>query len=175
VIPRGVVQIPMGSATVARDFSQLAVRLQAALGCLGGVAPVVDSPVVRRVGRVQRPELVLIAASTGGPEALQGLLEALDEPVCPVVIALHIPAEHCGGLARHLATATGHRVVVGDAGPLPSAGIVLLQGAWIIWWRFGGTRCGCAERRLPGRCFIRMVMFCWVVVRVWVGRWLGLC
>jgi two-component system chemotaxis response regulator CheB len=128
VIPRDVVQIPMGTATAARDFSQLATRLQAALGSLGGVAPRVDSPVARRSGRVQRPELVLIAASTGGPEALQVLFEALHEPVCPVVIALHIPAEHCGGLARHLASATGHRVVVGEAGPLPAAGIVLLQG-----------------------------------------------
>jgi two-component system chemotaxis response regulator CheB len=127
-IPRDVVQIPMGSATSARDFSQLATRLQAALGSLGGVAPVVDSPVPRRPGRVQRPELILIAASTGGPEALQVLLDALHEPVCPIVIALHIPAEHCGGLARHLASTSGHRVVVGDAGPLPTAGIVLLQG-----------------------------------------------
>jgi two-component system chemotaxis response regulator CheB len=79
-------------------------------------------------GGVGRPELILIAASTGGPEALQELLGTLRPPPCPIVIALHIPAEHCGGLACHLAVATGHRVTVGEAGLLPDMGVVLLQG-----------------------------------------------
>jgi two-component system chemotaxis response regulator CheB len=56
------------------------------------------------------------------------MLGALQRPICPIVIALHIPAEHCSGLARHLAAVTGHEVTVGEAGPLPARGVVLLQG-----------------------------------------------
>jgi two-component system chemotaxis response regulator CheB len=72
--------------------------------------------------------LVGIAASTGGPEALQRLFKALDRPVCPVVVALHVPKEHTDGIARHLTAVSGHAVIVGEAGPLPRQGIVVLQG-----------------------------------------------
>lgn len=132
-IPAGVIQVPMGTANGGRDLSMLANRLQESLRPLAARArpaqasePVI--PVLRRAGRVRRPELILIAASTGGPEALQELFGALQPPICPIVIALHIPAEHCGGLARHLGASTGHVVVVGEVGPLPSRGVVLLQG-----------------------------------------------
>jgi two-component system, chemotaxis family, protein-glutamate methylesterase/glutaminase len=136
-IPSGVVQVPMGTATAARDLSQLALRLQDAIGRLAaqtrleGKPEPAPEPAARepaRNGRARRPELILIAASTGGPDALQELLGALESPVCPIVIALHIPAEHCAGLARHLATVSGHPVTVGEAGPLPDRGIVLLPG-----------------------------------------------
>jgi two-component system chemotaxis response regulator CheB len=56
------------------------------------------------------------------------LLKALDPPVCPVVIALHSPKEHADSLAQHLGTVSGHRVLVGAAGPLPPSGIILLPG-----------------------------------------------
>ena len=32
------------------------------------------------------------------------------------------------GLARHLASSTGHQVLVGEAGPLPERGVALLRG-----------------------------------------------
>jgi two-component system chemotaxis response regulator CheB len=135
-IPSDVIRIPMGTATAGRDLSVLANRLRESLRLLAAgtrcrdtpAAPVTSISAPAAVGRVRRPGLILIAASTGGPEALQELFSALQPPVCPVVIALHIPAEHCGGLARHLAAVTGHQVTVGEAGPLPGAGVVLLQG-----------------------------------------------
>jgi two-component system chemotaxis response regulator CheB len=139
IIPPDVIRIPMGTATTARDLSLLGIRLEAEMRRLAqraratkpGAAPEPEASTAtpRQIaGRVRRPELILIAASTGGPEALQGLFGALHPPVCPIVVALHIPAEHCDGLARHLGAVTGHHVTVGEAGPLPARGIVLLQG-----------------------------------------------
>jgi two-component system chemotaxis response regulator CheB len=140
-IPPDVIRVPMGTASAARDLSLLATRLEEAMRPLAaqvrrarepGQAPEASrepaTPIPRQTERVRRPELILIAASTGGPEALQELLGALRRPMCPVVIALHIPAEHSAGLARHLAVVTGHPVTVGEAGPLPDQGVVLLQG-----------------------------------------------
>lgn len=47
--------------------------------------------------------LVLVGVSTGGPPALEKLLEALDENFgWPVVIAQHMPATFTGALARRL-------------------------------------------------------------------------
>jgi two-component system chemotaxis response regulator CheB len=77
---------------------------------------------------VRRPELVLVAVSTGGPDALEHLLGALQPPPAPIVIALHIPAEHAPGLARHLAAVTGHAVSLGAPGKLAGGMIVLLPG-----------------------------------------------
>jgi two-component system chemotaxis response regulator CheB len=140
IIRPDVVEVPMGTATAARDLSLLASRLEAALVPLAAQfrrdAPprqspepfVPLSPVSQPTGRVRRPQLVLIAASTGGPEALQELFATLRPPPCPIVVALHIPAEHTAGLVRHLAAVTGHHVTVGQAGALPDSGIVLLQG-----------------------------------------------
>jgi two-component system, chemotaxis family, protein-glutamate methylesterase/glutaminase len=136
IIHPDVIQVPMGSASSVRDLSLLGGRLEAVMRPLAerarrDVVPVPE-PVVaaprRTTGRVRRPELVLIAASTGGPEALLELFGALHPSVCPIVVALHIPAEHSGGLARHLGAVTGHQVTVGEAGLLPERGIVLLQG-----------------------------------------------
>jgi two-component system, chemotaxis family, protein-glutamate methylesterase/glutaminase len=138
VIPPEVHRIPMGTSTTTRDLSLLATRLEETLWPLAcpqrDVVPQAMPDrepalqVSRRAGRVQRPELVVIAASTGGPEALQELLGGLRQAVCPIVIALHIPAEHCSGLARHLASFTGHEVSVGEAGLLSARGVVLLRG-----------------------------------------------
>jgi chemotaxis response regulator CheB len=151
-IPPDVIQVPMGTQTTARDLSVLASRLEAGLRPLmermrcpapfgsdpshpvlqptliPKPMPPLLAPAPRRTGRVRRPELILIAASTGGPEALQDLFSRLQRPICPIVVALHIPAEHTQGLARHLASVTGHSVTVAEAGPLPSTGVVLLQG-----------------------------------------------
>ena len=121
-MPPEVPRMPVG------DIPRLATGLRAALGSMGGIVPRATDPAPKAAGRVRRPELVLVAVSTGGPEALQTLFESLHPPVCPIVIALHIPAEHCGGLARHLASATGHSVRVGEPGPLNAGGIVLLRG-----------------------------------------------
>jgi two-component system chemotaxis response regulator CheB len=145
IVPPAMILVPMGTATAARDLSLLATRLEEAFRPLIATAPVPpvavarrtpvpepvrepDVPAPRRAGRARRPELIVVAASTGGPEALQELLGSLGRAVCPIVIALHIPAEHCDGLARHLAASSGQFVTVGEAGPLPAEGVVLLRG-----------------------------------------------
>jgi two-component system chemotaxis response regulator CheB len=156
IIPPEMVRVAMGTATTPRALSMLGSLLETALRPFAEKALARRPPLGFRSAdqetpgrekspdagppdallvsklppkaRARRPELVLIAASTGGPEALQELLTALRPPVCPVVIALHIPAEHTSGLARHLAAVTGHTVTVGEIGPLPKRGVVLLQG-----------------------------------------------
>jgi chemotaxis response regulator CheB len=125
-------EVPTAPPNVPRlpdaDIPRLTTGLRTALASMAGITPRAADPVTKTTGRVRRPELVLIAASTGGPDALQTLFEALHRPACPIVIALHIPAEHCTGLARHLSSATGHAVKVGEPGPLAAAEFVLLRG-----------------------------------------------
>jgi two-component system chemotaxis response regulator CheB len=141
IVSGTVIMVPAGSLGVKLDPSALGARLGEALTAPYPVRAILpqpetlpsplaegDSIVPRRLNRARRPALVGIAASTGGPETLQILLKALHEPVCPVIIALHIPKEHTVSLARHLAAVSGHPVLVGEAGPLPIQGIVLLQG-----------------------------------------------
>ena len=132
-IPASVIRVPMGGKGGVQDLAVLTAGLAEALRPLLANATTpkpaaAPPPVAARAGRVLRPALILVAASTGGPEALQEMLMALRPPPCPLVIALHIPAEHCAGLVRHLAGATGHAVTLGIAGRLPEAGVVLLQG-----------------------------------------------
>jgi two-component system, chemotaxis family, protein-glutamate methylesterase/glutaminase len=144
-LPRGlrlsdVTLVPAGSATAQFDVPAVTARMDAALSRPAAQHPArppaaatpvpVEAPEVPLpvVSRARRPALIAIAASTGGPEALQEFLYYLDTPVCPIVIALHIPGEHTGGMAAHLKATTGHKVAVGQAGPLRDNPVVLLQG-----------------------------------------------
>jgi two-component system chemotaxis response regulator CheB len=55
----------------------------------------------------QRPRLIAIGSSTGGPQALLTLLGALPASVeCPIVIAQHMPATFTTVLAQHIARAS---------------------------------------------------------------------
>lgn len=131
-----VTVIGMGSATNDLDPSVFHLRLKEVLQASNRVlqslqkeqAPS-DQPVapLRRLS-YKRPAIIGVAASTGGPEALQALCTDLLPPICPIVVALHIPREHTAGLARHLADVTGHAVSIGEAGPLPQREIILLLG-----------------------------------------------
>jgi two-component system, chemotaxis family, protein-glutamate methylesterase/glutaminase len=56
------------------------------------------------------PDLVLIAASTGGPQALTALLKALGPVEPPVVIALHMPEFFTASFAEMLSQDTGCEV-----------------------------------------------------------------
>lgn len=57
----------------------------------------------------QRPRVIVIGASTGGPQALpivlKGLVPAIEE--APVVIVLHIPPEFTEVIASHIERVTG--------------------------------------------------------------------
>jgi two-component system chemotaxis response regulator CheB len=55
-------------------------------------------------------ELIAVAASTGGPPALEQILKGLGADCPPVVIAQHLAASFARGFAEWLATATGRIV-----------------------------------------------------------------
>ena len=78
-------------------------------------------------------ELVVVGASTGGPDALAaflgGMMQARGPLAVPLVIAQHMPAEIAADFARHLARGSGMPVRVAEAGrPLPLGEAVLLPG-----------------------------------------------
>jgi chemotaxis response regulator CheB len=76
-----------------------------------------------------RPDMVLVAASTGGPSALTLLLHHLGPPRLPVVIAQHMPADQTAGFAQHLAAESGVNVIEQGAGDVPSqAQVIVLRG-----------------------------------------------
>ncbi len=76
-----------------------------------------------------RPEIVLVAASTGGPSALTLLLRHLGPPKLPVLVAQHMPADQTAGFAQYLAAESGFDVIERGAGDVPShAQVIVLHG-----------------------------------------------
>lgn len=76
-------------------------------------------------GRKSRYRAVVIAASTGGPEALSRMLPTL-APVCPVPIFLvqHLPPDFTQYFAYSLARRCGSRVIEAADGTVAEAGVV---------------------------------------------------
>jgi two-component system chemotaxis response regulator CheB len=90
-------------------------------------APIAD----RSATRMLRggPEMVLVAASTGGPGALSLLLRHLGPPKLPVVVAQHMPADQTAGFAQYLAAESRLEVIERGAGDVPSgAQVTVLHG-----------------------------------------------
>lgn len=85
---------------------ELGQRIEAIAARPPHLAPRVLAPVnpELRAGPVEpRPEMVVIAASTGGPTALHELLRELPEELdLPVVIVQHLPAEFMASFATQL-------------------------------------------------------------------------
>lgn len=78
---------------------------------------------------LEKPDLVVVGASTGGPKALPELLAAVAPLACPVVIALHMPPLYTESFAQHLGDATGHRTREGfDGDTLRDGDVVVLPG-----------------------------------------------
>lgn len=76
------------------------------------------------------PSVLAIGASTGGPSALQRLLQALpaDFPV-PIVVVQHMPAEFVSGLVRWLSASTPLVVRLAQQGePLRAGTVYVAQG-----------------------------------------------
>lgn len=74
-------------------------------------------------------DVLLIGASTGGPDALIALLAALGPPKMPVIVAIHMPADQTAVFATHLSTRTGLNVVEAMQGHLPPPGhVAVLKG-----------------------------------------------
>ncbi|MGO9133851.1 MAG: chemotaxis protein CheB [Methylovirgula sp.] len=75
------------------------------------------------------PDLVVIAASTGGPQALTKLLTAAGPIRPPIVIAQHMPEFFTVSLAHMLAYDTGCNVREGEhRGALPHYSVTLIPG-----------------------------------------------
>lgn len=70
--------------------------------------------------------LVVIGTSTGGPQALSGLIPALPPEMPPVAVALHIPAEYTGPMAVRLDRLSQLRVVEATDGLALARGMVIL-------------------------------------------------
>lgn len=78
----------------------------------------------------RQPEILAIAASTGGPQALRRFLERLggDWPT-PIVLVQHMPAQFTGLLAVHLGKTLALPVVAGKHGmPLEAGRVHLAPG-----------------------------------------------
>ena len=92
----------------------------------------------RRPGAVPPVTVVAVAASTGGPPAVQRLLEALDGlPVC-VLVAQHMPPRFTSAFAARLDQALGFTVAEGTSGAR--------LGAGRVWVAPGGARLEVVER-----------------------------
>jgi len=90
----------------------------------------VSAPFIPRpapLSPVTRIELVAVGASTGGPMAVQALLEQLPPsfPV-PIVVVQHIATGFVEGMASWLQQTTPLKVVVASPGTVPMAGVVYL-------------------------------------------------
>jgi two-component system chemotaxis response regulator CheB len=80
---------------------------------------------LRRFGALH-PRIIVIGASTGGPQALSTLLSALAPSLAnvPVVIVLHTPASFTTVVAEHTARTTGLPVKEAQNGEAPRPGHV---------------------------------------------------
>ena len=88
---------------------------------------------------LEKPDLVVVGASTGGPKALPELFSAVAPLTCPVVIALHMPPLYTESFAQHLGDATGHRTREGfDGDTLKDGDVVVLPGGVDTQIRSGG-------------------------------------
>ena len=76
----------------------------------GRAVPLVPDRIALRSFSKTPPRILLIGASTGGPEALNALVSGLGEviPLAPILIAQHMPAAFTTILADHLRRTSGH-------------------------------------------------------------------
>ncbi len=91
--------------------------------------PAASQPVAQERRTPRSPDVVLVAASTGGPTALTTLLKRMGPPHCPVIIAQHMPADQTASFARYLTLETGLAVTETRGGNLAAgATITVLRG-----------------------------------------------
>ncbi len=81
---------------------------------------------LRSVTVVGAPDLVVVAASTGGPQTLPDFLRPICPYSAPIVIAQHIPAVFSRSLADSLASTLGVAVVEAEDGKELTANTVYL-------------------------------------------------
>jgi chemotaxis response regulator CheB len=129
----GRILVIAGRTDGVLDMGGIARALHDALDALAGTKPVrrpAAQPTTTMGTRepAKAAEIILIAASTGGPGALATLLSRLGPPRVPVVVAQHMPADQTEAFARHLTVQTGLTACESGAGQLPAAQVVVLRG-----------------------------------------------
>lgn len=105
--------------------------LRARMVTTDAAAPAGSAAVLRPRRRKGPVEVVVLAASTGGPAALEAVLKHLPRPVpVPVLVVQHMPPIFTTYLAQQLSVKCGHEVreVTGDVRP----------GAGAVWVAPGG-------------------------------------
>jgi two-component system chemotaxis response regulator CheB len=115
------------------------------------VAPLVTAPEIRTL---QRPSIVGIVASTGGPQALETILRALpaDFPL-PLLCVQHIACGFMAGLVDWLARSSRIAVRTARDGQLPVAGTAYFAPDGMHLEVDGGGRLRCsAEKRDAAHC-----------------------
>ncbi|MBQ0724549.1 MAG: chemotaxis protein CheB [Cycloclasticus sp.] len=74
------------------------------------------------------PDLIMIGASTGGPQALQRILSDLPEDYpCPIVITQHMPDNFISNFVKQLDNVCALQVKKADKGELVTAGVVYVS------------------------------------------------
>ncbi len=137
---------PSASANLAELRRQLTtqIRLFMARRQVRSVGPAGEqAPPPPRLNRPPHPaRAVLIAASTGGPRALDALLPDLCGRIdLPVLIVQHMPPGFTRSLADSLARRTGRRVVeAADGEPLRAGGVYVAPGGRHLLLRSQGGR-----------------------------------
>ena len=107
---------PPASGFVAASRPAAAVRsvpgradapVSAAIGSIKS-SPSGVAPIALRKGSLRKPKILLVGASTGGPQALMRFFEGFKQaPAVPILITQHMPATFTAILADHLRQATG--------------------------------------------------------------------
>ncbi|PWC87816.1 regulator [Azospirillum sp. TSH100] len=115
---------------------RMALTGERAVDPVPAAAPMPDPlPPPRSTLRGQRPDLVVIGVSTGGPVALVELLGTLGPLPCPLVVAQHMPASFTAGFAASLARSLNRLVGEGaDGEMLDPAAVAILRGGsdWTV-------------------------------------------
>ena len=90
----------------------------------------VETRAVSKNPNAKNYKIVLIGASTGGPQAIQRVLKDMGSPFpLPILITQHIDKTFDKNFARWLAETTHHNVVLAEEGVKPEAGMAYLAPA----------------------------------------------
>jgi two-component system chemotaxis response regulator CheB len=120
----------LGGVDLSRLDQELRGRLRHWAGQRATVRPAARGAAPVRVVRAAGGcDVVVVGASTGGPDALAAFLAAAGRLPVPCVVAQHMPADLGPDLAQHLARLSGVPVGVGRAGQhLMSGEVTLISG-----------------------------------------------
>ncbi len=118
------------SALVPGDMMRFERSLAAKVRALGAARRMRASAILplRKPGR-RRVECLAIGASTGGPQALDALLQALPRDFeAPILVTQHLPAPFMAAFAHHLAARGRPAAIAGDGVPIAPGSVLLAPG-----------------------------------------------